>query len=183
MTALEPTQFRVEVAQTSRNRQYWATRSWVAPVRQDEIRAADILVVPWEDFREDHKALFPQGTTSYLQKLKESFPNSRIAIAIERDQYQEIAVHAREWRLPALMVSIVLLPALADVLATQANRWISSPQDDDRVRMEVIVEGDKGRCISIKYEGPPDRLAQTLIEQAQRCFPDASSEAASEMKR
>jgi hypothetical protein len=183
MTALERTLFRVEVAETGRNRHYWATRSWVAPARRDEIRAADVLIVPWEDFREGHKALFPQETTSHVRKLKESLPNSRIAIAIDRDQYQEIAVHAREWRFPALMISIVLLPALANVLATQANRWISSFRDEDRVIIEVIVEGDKGRCISIKYEGPPDRLAQTLIEQARRCFPEPPSESASEMER
>jgi hypothetical protein len=183
MVGLERILFRVEVAETRRNREYWATCSWVAPVRREEIRAADIIVVPWEDFRDGQKAVFPQGTTSLFRKFKEIFPDRRIAIAIEQGHYKEIALHAREWRLPALFISIALLPALSDVLATQANRWILSDPKEEKVLIEVIVEGSKGRCISISYEGPPDRLVQTLIELASRCFPEVPQDPESESEK
>lgn len=173
MAMSEPTLFRLEVKKTNKNREYWTTREWLETHHRADIRAADIIILPWENFREGQSALFPQGTTAVVQHLKRHLPERKVAIAIERDQYKEIALHAREWRFPALLLSIVLLPALSDVIATQLNDWISSPQEDDKVHMEVIVESENGRCISIKYEGPPDKLAQTLVEQASRCLPSA----------
>ena len=163
------TLYEVRVKETDRNREYWVSRPWLDE-RRDEVREADILIVPWENFRNEEATLFPRGTTDIAAKVRE-FSGLSVAIAVDRLAYKEIMLHSKEHRLPTIFVREILLPTLAGILATLAADAVLHGSPDDKVEVSVIVEGKQGRCISVEYKGPANRLAETVVQEAERCLP------------
>lgn len=176
MSDLSRTLFHVEVRETDKNRNYWATRSWVAS-DSPQVRNADIVLLPWENFRDGHPILFPQGTPDFLREIKEN-TNLKIAIAVDRENYEEISLHGRALRWPTILVSSVILPIVIGVITNRIDEFISkgidlgsTDQIEDTIEMGLIIEGEHGRCISIMYKGPPSRLVETLVAESARCLP------------
>jgi hypothetical protein len=167
--SLNRTLFQVEVTESDKGRDYWATRSWVAS--GEEIRSADVVVVPWENFREGKGALFPQGTTSYYRELTEALKSSRVTMGVDQTAYEEIALHADANRLATILVSLVVLPFVVNLLSSKVDRWISDSNPPTAIEMEMIIEGDHGKCVSIKYKGPPGVLIENITKQAEACLP------------
>jgi hypothetical protein len=165
--ALERTLFKVEVAESDKDRNYWASRSWLTS--SGEARAADILIVPWVDFRENKPALFPQGTGDFHRGLSSALTGQRLTIAIDRANYEEVALHADEPRLPTCLVTLVVLPFFINLLAANVDRWLNHQAPANVIEMEVIIEGEQGRCISIKYKGPPSEMVGTISGYVEKC--------------
>jgi hypothetical protein len=167
--ALDRTLFSVDVAETSRERSYWATRPWVTQPVANAIRAADVLIAPWEG-RASDSPVFPQGTDDFIRGLTNELPNSAIAVGVDDDQYAELALHGNECRLPTLFVTLVLFPVVAQILGSRIEKWLFEHQEPATIEMEVIVEGHRGKCISIKYKGPPEEFIATLLDRADKCL-------------
>lgn len=159
--------FSINVQETDRNRAYWASRPWIS-VDNHDVRVADILIVPWERFR-DMEALFPQGTTDFFRFVKQ-FGQVSVAVAASPENYREVALHADEFRLPTLVVSALLLPMVANIISARIDHWITPPTPDDTLEVELIVERETGPCISLKYKGPPGKAIETLVEHANQCI-------------
>jgi hypothetical protein len=166
--ALERTFLEVRVSETDKDRNYWATRPWLT--KANEARAADILVIPWENFRDNKPALFPEGTSDFYRELKD-LPGRRVVVAIDEDKYQEIALHADARRFASLFVTAVALPLVISLLAAKADHWLSEPTPVNIVELEVVVENEWGRCLSIKYKGPPSEVVETLSREVKNCLP------------
>lgn len=173
MSEFGRTLFSVDVRETDKNRDYWASRPWISS-EQGAARSADILIVPWENFRE-MDALFPDGTTEFYKLLKKK-TDKTVSVAIDRDKFHEVALHANEWRLPTLLVGGILLPIISDVLADQVKQWMTTPSSGDTVEMQLIVERKSGPCISLRYKGPPDKLVPTILDQTRKCLNDRDLE-------
>ena len=161
----------LNISETGKDRAYWASRT--GDESRNSVREAQIILVPWENFREGHAAVFPQGTTDFWRELSnKAEAGTRVAIASTPAQYEEITLHAREWKLATAFVSLVAFPFLLDVLASQVSDWISSSGEPNGVvEMEIIVEKPGHKCISIKYKGPANDLAATLAQHVNKCFP------------
>lgn len=168
--ALDRTLFEISVKESDKGREYWLGRPWLAQRRAD-VQQADVLIVPWEDFRENEPALFPKGAADLALRLAELGPLS-VELAVDEDQYQEILLHSKMHRIPTVLATLLVLPAFAGMLGNLMTEAVKGGSDRDQVKMKLIVEGEHGRCIALEYEGPPNRLADTLLEEAGRCFPD-----------
>ena len=164
------TLFKVDVSETSKDREYWAMRPWVSAEARLNVRDADILLIPWEDFREGRPALFPQGTTDFLRTLTQHFPERALVLAVDKTRFEEIALHARQTRWPTVMVTAVLLPLLVNVLTELAKKLVEEHPSQQTVQIGLIVEGKHGHCIEIDYNGPVNEIARTLTEQANKCL-------------
>lgn len=160
----------VEVTEIEFDRGYWLARPWISPatVTVAGLQDADVLVVPWESFRPNRDALFPEGTGDFVRQLRRSLA---IEVAIDRDKYEEIALYADAWRIPTLFCKYAAIPLLISLLSAEVDRRFISDQEATPVSVEVIVEGPAGRCVSIKYEGPANELPDELLKQAGSCFP------------
>ena len=67
--ALNKILFRLEVSETDRARAYWAAKPWATGELRDQIGSADLVIVPWEGFREDKPALFPECASDVIRTL------------------------------------------------------------------------------------------------------------------
>ena len=167
--SLNRTFFHVDVSETERDRNYWASRADLAPTTVASIRSAEILLVPWDRGKGDLS--FPVGTTDFFRTLSQRLGNGKVAIAADRSHYQELALHGNELRWPSMIVSGVLISTLANVLSDEIEKLISSSAPPTTIEMTVTVENERGKCISIGYKGPPNRLVETLVQESARCLP------------
>lgn len=166
--ALDRTLFEISVKESDRGREYWLDRPWLKD-RRNDVRSADILVVPWEDFREGAPALYPQGSADFIRDLSR-YGSLTFELAIDEEEYREILLHSKLIRLPVMVVTLVALPALAGMLGNLMSDAVKGNDKPDQVEMSVIVQ-DHGCNIWVNYKGPPDRLADSLRQEASRCFP------------
>jgi hypothetical protein len=162
----------LEAGETDKDRTYWTSRPWLT--NADAVRSADVFLVPWENFRENKPALFPEGSGDLYRELSKALADKRIAVAIDQNKYEEAALHADASRLATLFVTLVALPFVINVLSAKVDRWLSDPQPPQTVEMEIIVESDWGHCLSIKYKGPPSGMVEEISRQAEKCLPRLS---------
>jgi hypothetical protein len=129
--------FSVNVSEAHQNRAYWASRAGLTPFTVAEVRAADVLLVPWEG-RSGVESSFPGGTTEFFALLSSSFDGKKIAVAIDRDNYKELDLHGNEVRWPSIFVSAILLPALATVLGDEVERLVNAPSPATAIELESV---------------------------------------------
>lgn len=173
---LDRTLFEVSIKESDKGREYWLSRPWLED-RRSTVQQADVLVVPWEDFRDDEPALYPKGASDFVNDLS-STGSLSMELAVDEDHYFEIMLHSKLDRLPTMLVTLVALPALAGMLGNLMTNVVTGGNESGQVKMKVIVEGEYGRCVSLDYEGPPTRLAETLLQESYRCFPEQRSDKA-----
>lgn len=166
----EPILYKIEVKESSKSRSYWASEGRF-PELQEGLRSADILILPWENFRENERFLYPQGTADFYKKLSSVVEQEVLLVALQ-GQYTEIALHSKSWRVPTIMMNKLLLPAAASLLAMAIYGALDNVMEDDSVEIDLIVEGDNGRCIELSYKGPPSRSIDSLLSEAENCFPE-----------
>jgi len=170
---LNRTYFRVDVSETEQDRNYWASRARLSAETIAGIRDAEVVLIPWEN-RGAEGLTFPTGTTEFYQALVKAMSQAKAAIAVDPEPYAELSLHADETRWPTLFVSTVFFGALANLLSGQIDKAMSSATPPATIELHVIVEKDHGKCISIDYKGPPDRLVDTLVAEAEHCLPPKS---------
>ncbi len=64
----------IEVTDSILDRNYWVDRPWVSPASAVNWQGADVLVVPWEAFREGRAALFSEGTSDLVRPFVGNSP-------------------------------------------------------------------------------------------------------------
>lgn len=166
---LDQTLLKLEVTETGKSREYWATRPWVTGETRTAVRSADILIVPWEDRGAEQTPSFPTGTAALVHQLAK-LTGASVAVAIDRDGYTELALHANIKRLPMFFVTAVALPILTTVIANEIQKMLDDPTPSV-VELEVIIDPQHGKCISVQYKGPPGDALTTLTREVDKCLP------------
>jgi hypothetical protein len=167
---LSTTIFRVDVSETDGDRNYWASQAGLSSDAVTAIRSADIVLVPWES-RGAERSTFPVGTTDFFRSLSRLLGEGTVAIAADPAEYVELALHSNETRWPSILVNTVFLSALATVLGDEVEKLISRSGPQASIELTVTVENERGKCVSVSYKGPPNRLVDTLVQETARCFP------------
>lgn len=171
MDTLVKTYISFEVAETNRNRNYWAEQPWVSDIQA--IRTADALMLPWHEVSGTDQPVYPQGTAQFFKFLRANgFPDIQIAVA-EAD-YRELAMYGKAWRLPTLVLTLLALPIFTSVVADKLSDMLPGVADDDTVEMELIVERPHSPCIRFSYKGPADRVAETIARETHHCLTDSA---------
>ena len=164
------TLLRISVEETTKTRHYWASRSSISESTTREILASDILIVPWEN-RSRTGDTFPQGTTNFSRRISKGVGSNNVAFAVDRENYQELSLHADHIRWPTMAVTTVVFGIVASVVANEITDLISQPKPPETLEMELIVENASGVCVAIQYSGPPSRALDTIVTEAKMCFP------------
>ena len=167
--ALDETLFALAVRTTNKDRNYWATRDGLSSSTVEKIRSADYVFVPFKQEDGFHNA-FPDGTADFIRIIRKFAGESAVAIATEENNYTEIAEHAHKIRLPSILVSAFVFPILANFISSEIEKRWSQVLERPLVEISLIVQNEHGNCISLKYEGPTDRLIETLTREVDRCF-------------
>lgn len=173
MESLKETLLRIEVKETSQSVFHWASLASISEDTKAQILGADVLLVP-SDFKRDAltEPTFPSGTTTFFRDLKTSLNQGglNIAIAIDPDDYIELDLHSDKARLAKAVVKLGALPLFLGVLSGLITTQISSVKPPTSVEMTLVVDNEKGKCISISYVGPPADLIPEFKRAVEKCL-------------
>jgi hypothetical protein len=164
----------IELSETERTRHYWLAKFHQKSVVAAADNEASILLAPWEQFL-DGKDLFPQGTSDFFRFIQAKRPDVSVAIAVSQAEYREITLHGNEFRLPTALIKEALVPVFVGLCAEYLMHHQAHPTNDI-AQLEIIVEGPSRKCISVKYKGPPGKLADRILEEIDRCLPGAAKD-------
>ncbi|WP_147487896.1 hypothetical protein [Burkholderia pseudomallei] len=171
--SLEKNYLSLNVSDSDKNLQYWLAQPYVNEDLATQIKRADVLVLPWEDFRPDEPVLFPNGSTDFYRRLAIAVGSERVTLVATPDLYREIALHANVWRFPALFVTVVALPILVNVISSEIDSRLH--HKDDKVELNLVVSAANHHCVQIDYKGPADGAVEKLADAAMRyCGVDVS---------
>jgi hypothetical protein len=162
----------IKVSETEQDVGFWASRDYVPSELGDKLRQADVLVLPWEEFRQDEPILFPSGTGDVYRALVEAF-GEQVVIAATKEAYKEIALHANVTRWPTLLVKAAVLPVLLGILANEIDT--AAFHHDQNVEVKIVIATQGQACVQIEYKGPANDAVKTLSENAAKFCPQPAT--------
>lgn len=133
----------------------------------DEIKKANLLIVPNENFRKKGDVLFPETTREFFEYIQDH-PNDEIVadIAISDDNFQRIELHSAVIEVATIIVNVVVLPVaikmISNYLYDLIKKYHRKPEDTS-ARLKIISEETKTKKTKIiSYEGPVSEVKETL---------------------
>lgn len=123
---------------------------------QDEIRKANLLLIPSENIREGLEPVFPEMTFEFLTYLRENAGKDTVVdIAVSDDKFYKMVLHTSMVPLPTMLVRPSVLKDTACLvdgfLKELASQYHREENELDTV-INIIV--DDGRtCQKIMYRG------------------------------
>jgi hypothetical protein len=155
----------VIVKESNLGLEYWAAGMTLSAHLQESIRQADIVVVPFEGFREHSGPVFPEGTETFFHFLREK--SKAVEIAVEDDDYKEVAIHFAVLSLATVVIKETALALGAAWIIEYVRDWTGRHGGNAKVRANLVIEqrnGEKKRALKLSYEGPANTFENALKE-------------------
>lgn len=141
----------------------------------EDIKKADILIIPEENFREEGDVLFPETTREFLEYLQEQIPKDMsVDIAISDEDFRKIELHSDLVNVATIIVSStafsIACSMVASFLYDMAKKLLKRPQDLN-AKVKIISEETKTKKTkSITYEGPVSGIKEALEQASKDLF-------------
>jgi hypothetical protein len=153
---------KFEVVETSHGKGYWLDRPWVDEAQRASLANASVLALPYVR-DETEEPVFPVGSEAFLARFRELLGDqASLGVAIRADDYQELALHSKTWRMPTLFVTWVALPLVVNILAARLNDLLPGHMTGDTADITLIVEGAHHKTLKLHFKGDPKDLGDLL---------------------
>lgn len=141
---------------TIRNKEYY-------PKKLADVNKANMLLYPYENFRENEKLLFPETTREFFDYLKANAPDDLIPeVAVDDDDFQEIELHDITIIIPSFIVTSIMLPIAINLVSNFIQKIIDKrAQKKANAKLEIVIS-EKNK--KIKYDGPAGEMKDILLE-------------------
>lgn len=143
----------------------------------DEIKNANLLILPYEEFRGETRPLFPETTREFYDFLKENADESVLCdIAISDSNFNRIELHSATIDIATIIVDSLVFDIavglIINFLWDLIKRYHREPENTS-TKVEIIVEETKRKkSKKIKYYGPVSGIQSTLETVAENLFVD-----------
>ncbi|OES45384.1 hypothetical protein [Domibacillus iocasae] len=138
---------------------------------EQEIKQANLLLIPYPSFRDFDKPVFPEETQRFLDFLKEQQNESlKPDIVISDDEYRELELHADLVTLPLLILDKVVVPLVVGLITSYIYEKKRVRKTELKLKVTMtVVDGEKSKTLS--YEGDADQFENT-VQAAKENFYD-----------
>lgn len=141
----------------------------------DDIKKANLLIIPNENFRDEGDVLFPETTREFLDFIRE-FPNDEIIsdIAISDEDFKRIELHSAVIEVAPVIVQWVVLPIATSMIASflydLVKKYRRKPEDTSAKVKIITEETETKKSKMITYEGPVSGIKEALDQAAKDLF-------------
>lgn len=126
---------------------------------EDKIREANILLLPYQNFREKQGPIFPEAYSQFYEYLLDNIKDSKVEICVEEKDYKEIALHDETFNLGLILLNGIVLPVIANIIF----EYIKSMRNNKKVNVKVsFVEKNGDKYRRLDYEGDSKYLKDTI---------------------
>lgn len=131
------------VTDTNENFDTWISKEFVPQDLRDSLSNAAIMMVPFENLREDTGPLFPTGTEELFRYFKENLPKEiQIDICIADEDYQEFAFYNDYKRLGHFIITAIAVPVFVGILSPYIyDNYIK--HDESKPQIQIIDNSTK----------------------------------------
>lgn len=146
---------------TIRNKDYY-------PMKYDDnLKNANILLIPFENFREGYKILFSETTKEFFNYLKEAGDeNIKPDVVCLDEDFKEIELHNADIIITSMLISNMVLPFLINLLSSFVYNKLTNIAQEPRsanVKFELYINNSsKSSTTKVKYNGPASEIERTL---------------------
>jgi hypothetical protein len=153
--------FLFEVNETSEGLGHWLDQPWVDEGQRPGLIKASILALPHAGTEEG--PVFPVGTAEFIERLREALgTEATLAVAIRSDDYQELSLHSKAWRMPTLLLTAGIVPVALNILANRIDELLPGHKTGDTAEITLIVEGPNNKALKLHYKGDAHQLGPML---------------------
>lgn len=141
----------------------------------DDIKKANLLIIPNENFRDEGDVLFPETTREFFDFIRE-FPNDEIIsdIAISDEDFKRIELHSAVIEVAPIIVQWVVLPIATSMIASflyeLAKKYRRKPEDTSAKVQIITEETATKKSKKITYEGPVSGVKEALDQAVKDLF-------------
>lgn len=132
---------------------------------EEEIRSANILLIPNENFRDKQGLFFPECTDEFFEFMKEKeTENVKVDICISDENYIKLELHADIVYIATMIVQWAVWPITTSIIAAylydKLKKSNKSPKETN-TDVNVIVEKN-GKSKMIHYQGSVENFEKTM---------------------
>lgn len=141
----------------------------------EEIKKANLLILPYESFRDEGEILFPETTRDFFEYIKENTEDNIVAdIAISDENFQLIELHSAVIEVATIIVQILVLPVATSMIASFLYELVKKHHrkpEDTSAKVQIIAEETETKKSKIiLYEGPVSGIKDALDQAANNLF-------------
>lgn len=158
-------EFYYEVNEIEDGKLAWISRPYISLSLKENLKGADILFIPLENFRPNYPLLFPEGTIELYYKAVNELTNLNIGICIEDHDYKEIALHSDIIRFGQFLVEYIAAPLFVSWLWSVIN---SKSQKESNPIIEVIlIVVNDNTAKQFKYKDKKSNFESTIKKEVE----------------
>ena len=117
----------------------------------------NVLILP----SDDENNAFYAGTLELLDYFSANFDSGLADIFILDENYKELTLHSKEFRIGTLLVISVIVPFFVNLLSGYIYDKLKADANDN-ISITVIVQKKNGSSKSIQYTGKVEKMKQAL---------------------
>lgn len=140
-----------------------------------DIKRANLLIIPNENFCEEGDVLFPETTREFFDYIRE-FPGDQIIpdIAISDKDFQRIELHSAAIVVATIIVKWAVLPIATNMIASFLYDLVKKHRrtpEDTSAKVQIITEETaRKKSKKITYEGPVSGIKDALDQATKDLF-------------
>lgn len=141
----------------------------------EDIKRANLLLIPNEHFYDDGSVLFPETTHEFYDFIKEQTGNGIIAdIAISDEDFQRIELHSAVIEVATIIVQMGVLPIATSIIASYLYDLVKKHRrnpNETSAKVKIIAEETATKkSKQITYEGPISGIKDALEQASKDLF-------------
>ncbi|EJL29090.1 hypothetical protein [Brevibacillus sp. BC25] len=138
---------------------------------EEEIKKANVLLIPYEKFRVIEGPVFPEETRDFFEYLRENSVKFGVIsdICISDEKFQALELHADVMNLPEMLVNLYVLPITINLVSSYLYEKMRTRKSDLKIKVGIVVESN-GSSKRISYEGDADKFKETIETVSKELF-------------
>lgn len=159
---------KIEVIDTELNFESIYSKPYIPVEYLNEIRSADILLIPYEKFRDSEICLFPEETSKLFTYLVEKSKdhNYTIEICVSDENYNELELHSDVINIADILVNQYTLGILINLISSYLYdklRKYNRKDSEVNTKINITVEMTK-KSKMISYEGSIENFERAMLK-------------------
>lgn len=141
----------------------------------EDIKKANLLIIPNEGFRDADDVLFPETTLEFFDFIRDTSGEEVVAdIAISDENFQRIELHSAAIELATIIVDSAIFAIVINIVSSFLYDLIKKyhrTSEETSAKVKIITKETKTKKSKmITYEGPVSGVKDALEQAAKDLF-------------
>ncbi|ACV62395.1 hypothetical protein Dtox_1531 [Desulfofarcimen acetoxidans DSM 771] len=129
----------------------------------EKIKTADILLLPYTDFKGYQNCLFPEQTYQFYTHLMNEAEKQSLSVdlAVSDEDYKEIELHADVVNIADILIQWVLFPIVTGMISAYLYDLVRQRKKKMNANVKITVEKN-GKAKTVSFEGDIESFERAM---------------------